>query len=59
MSNMQQTKDNLIELLDQTEIHIENLRRDAAKLNEEKEALLTTLDTLKSNETLHDLQGGK
>jgi len=62
MENIQQqssNKDGLVDLLDQIEIHVEQLRKDAARLADEKDTLLTTLDTLKNNDTLHNLEGGK
>jgi len=55
----QSSKDGLVDLLDQIEIHVEQLRKDAARLADEKDTLLTTLDTLKNNDILHNLEGGK
>lgn len=49
-------KDRLISLLDQIEVHVEQLRKDAWRLKEERDALLTTLDTLKNNEILNGLE---
>ncbi|XP_033333194.1 BAG family molecular chaperone regulator 2 [Megalopta genalis] len=49
-------KDRLVNLLDQIEEHVEQLRKDASRLEEEKDILLTTLDTLKNNEILSALQ---
>lgn len=48
-------KDRLVDLLDQIEAHVEQLRKDASKLEEEKDTLLTTLDTLRNNEILCEL----
>ncbi|XP_076650103.1 BAG family molecular chaperone regulator 2 [Halictus rubicundus] len=48
-------KDRLVNLLDQIEVHVEQLRKDAWRLEEEKDILLTTLDTLKNNEILGGL----
>ncbi|XP_069690499.1 BAG family molecular chaperone regulator 2 [Periplaneta americana] len=48
-------KDRLVDLLDQVEMHVERLRRDALKLEEEKDTLLTTLDTLRNSEMLIEL----
>ncbi|XP_015429957.1 PREDICTED: BAG family molecular chaperone regulator 2 isoform X1 [Dufourea novaeangliae] len=49
-------KDRLVSLLDQIEVHVEQLRKDASRLEEEKDTLLTTLDTLKNNEILTGLE---
>lgn len=48
-------KDRLVGLLDQIEMHVEQLRKDASRLEEEKDTLLTTLDTLRNNDILHSL----
>ncbi|PSN34410.1 hypothetical protein C0J52_20638 [Blattella germanica] len=48
-------KDRLVDLLDQVEMHVERLRRDALKLEEEKDTLLTTLDTLRNSEMMIEL----
>ena len=52
-------KDRLVSLLDQIEMRVEKLRKDAARLEEEKDAMLTTLDTLRNNEMLIALAEGK
>lgn len=52
-------KDRLIELLDQAEVHVERLRRDALKLEEDKDAMLTTLDTLRNSDMMSQLTEGK
>ncbi|KAK2586787.1 hypothetical protein KPH14_011812 [Odynerus spinipes] len=49
-------KDRLVNLLDQIEVHVEQLRRDAWRLEEEKDTLLTTLDTIRNNELLGTLE---
>lgn len=49
-------KDRLVGLLDQIELHVEQLRKDAARLEEEKDTLLTTLDTLRNNDILISLE---
>lgn len=49
-------KNGLVTLLDQIEVHVEQLRRDAWRLEEEKDTLLTTLDTLRNNEMLTALE---
>ncbi|XP_012531695.1 BAG family molecular chaperone regulator 2 isoform X2 [Monomorium pharaonis] len=55
-SREQKPKDRLVGLLDQLEVHVEQLRRDAARLMEEKDGLLTTLDTLRNNDMLFALE---
>lgn len=45
-------KDRLVSLLDQIELRVEQLRRDASRLEEEKDTMLTTLDTLKNSEDM-------
>jgi hypothetical protein len=52
-------KDRLVGLLDQVEMHVERLRRDALKLEEEKDTLLTTLDTVRNSEMMIDLTDSK
>ncbi|XP_031828285.1 BAG family molecular chaperone regulator 2 [Nomia melanderi] len=49
-------KERLVSLLDQIEVHVEQLRKDAWRLEEEKDTLLTTLDTLRNNEILTVLE---
>ncbi|XP_017885972.1 BAG family molecular chaperone regulator 2 [Ceratina calcarata] len=49
-------KDRLVSLLDQIEVHVEQLRRDAWRLEEERDTLLTTLDTLRNNEIVSSLE---
>lgn len=49
-------KDRLVSLLDQIEMRVEQLRKDAARLEEEKDAMLTTLDTIRNNEMLVALE---
>lgn len=51
-------KDRLVSILDQIEMRVEQLRKDAARLEEEKDAMLTTLDTLRNNEMLIALEEG-
>lgn len=55
-SNEQKPKDRLVGLLDHIEAHVEQLRKDAARLMEEKDGLLTTLDTLRNNDMLFTLE---
>lgn len=54
--NEAKPKDRLVILLDQIERHVEQLRKDASRLEEEKDTLLTTLDTLRNNDMLHALE---
>lgn len=53
------TKDRLLCLLDKVEAAVERLRRDALKLEEEKDSLFTTLDTIRNSETLNILAESK
>lgn len=55
-SDEQKPKDRLVNLLDHIEAHVEQLRKDAARLMEEKDGLLTTLDTLRNNDMLFTLE---
>lgn len=55
-SNEQKPKDRLVGLLDHIEARVEQLRKDAARLMEEKDGLLTTLDTLRNNDMLFALE---
>ncbi|XP_046999373.1 BAG family molecular chaperone regulator 2 [Schistocerca americana] len=48
-------KDRIVDILDQVELHVERLRREALKLEEERDTLLTTLDTLKNSEMMIEL----
>lgn len=52
-------KDRLIELLDQVEIHVERLRKEAIKLEEDKDSLFTTLDTIRNSDMLSSLTESK
>lgn len=45
-------KDKFVSLLDQIELRVEQLRKDASRLEEEKDTMLTTLDTLRNNEDM-------
>ncbi|KAF7995462.1 hypothetical protein HCN44_006569 [Aphidius gifuensis] len=55
-SEYKKPKDRLVNLLDQIELRVEQLRRDALRLEEEKDTMLTTLDTLRTNEILTFLE---
>ncbi|XP_026466622.1 BAG family molecular chaperone regulator 2 isoform X2 [Ctenocephalides felis] len=48
-------KERFFSLLDQLENHVERLRREAARLEEERDGLLATLDSLKNSESMSDL----
>lgn len=48
-------KEKLIEMLDMLESHVERLRKEAAHLEEEKDSLLASLDSLRHTDTLRDL----
>lgn len=56
MATERKPKDRLVGILDQIEIHVEQLRKDAFKLEEAKDSLITSLDTLRNNELLHVLE---
>lgn len=59
-SDMDQTpKDRLIELLDEVELHVERIRKEAAKLEEEQNTLFTTLDTIRNSDQLSTLDESK
>ncbi|KAF5278042.1 hypothetical protein FQR65_LT15814 [Abscondita terminalis] len=48
-------KQRIIELLDVLEAHVEKLRKDAIKLEDDRDALLSSLDTVKNTDLLHEL----
>lgn len=54
-TSMLKPKDRLVNLLDQIEVQVEQLRRNAARLEEEKDNLLTTLDIIRNNEQVCSL----
>ncbi|XP_026320628.1 BAG family molecular chaperone regulator 2 [Hyposmocoma kahamanoa] len=51
----QPPKDRLIAVLDQVELRVERLRRDTARIEEEKDSLLSTLDSIKHSDLLNDI----
>ncbi|KAL4704269.1 hypothetical protein ACJJTC_016287 [Scirpophaga incertulas] len=51
----QAPKDRLISVLDQVEMRVERLRRDTVRIEEEKDSLLSTLDSVKHSELLTDI----
>lgn len=52
-------KDRLVKLLDQVEMHVERLRKDAFKLEEQRDTLLTTMDTIRNSEMMLELSDGE
>ncbi|XP_063366747.1 BAG family molecular chaperone regulator 2 isoform X1 [Cydia amplana] len=51
----QAPKDRLIAVLDQVEMRVERLRRDTVRIEEERDSLLSTLDSVKHSELLADV----
>lgn len=49
-------KDRMIDMLDQVEIYVETLRKEAARLEDERDKLLTTLDNLRNNELMLEME---
>ncbi|XP_058788910.1 BAG family molecular chaperone regulator 2 [Phymastichus coffea] len=49
-------KDRLVSILDCIETHVEQLRKDALRIEEAKDTLLTTLDTLRNNDVFVNLE---
>nr|XP_037877569.1 BAG family molecular chaperone regulator 2-like isoform X2 [Bombyx mori] len=45
----------LIAVLDQVEMRVERLRKDTVRIEEEKDSLLSTLDSIKHSELLLDI----
>lgn len=59
-SEMDKTpKDRLLELLDQVEVHVERLRKEASNLEEERDTLFNTLDTIRNSDLLATLDQSK
>lgn len=54
-----QPKDRLVSILDRIEMHVEQLRKDAIRIEEERDTLLTTLDTLRNNDIVVALEERK
>lgn len=52
-------KDRLLELLDQVEVHVERLRKEASNLEEERDTLFNTLDTIRNSDLLATLDPSK
>ncbi|GLV33269.1 uncharacterized protein CBL_08437 [Carabus blaptoides fortunei] len=48
-------KERMVEMLDMLETHVEHLRKEASRLEEEKDGLLASLDTIRHTETLKEL----
>lgn len=53
------TKERMLDLLDKMELRVERLRREAFRLEEEKDKVLTTLVTLRNSDILQNLCQGK
>ncbi|XP_041984332.1 BAG family molecular chaperone regulator 2 [Aricia agestis] len=51
----QPPKDRLVAVLDQVEMRVERLRRDTVRIEEEKDSLLSTLDSIKHSDLLADI----
>lgn len=49
----------LIELLDVLEGHVENLRKEAIKLEEDRDSLLSSLDSVRNSDLLSELAESK
>lgn len=52
-------KENVIDILDEVERHVERMRKEAVHLEEEKETIFTALDTLRHSHIMEDLNEGK
>lgn len=52
-------KDHLLGQLDQVEAHVEELRKMASQLENEKDQILTTIHTLKNMDSLNDIGDSK
>ena len=52
-------KDSIIDYLDTIEKHVERLRKEAAQLEEERDTIFITLDTLRHSQVLEDLSESK
>jgi len=48
-------KEKILEILDMLESHVEKLRKEAAQLEEDKDQLLTTLDSIKHADLMNQL----
>lgn len=49
------SKQRLTEIIDLIEGHVEKLRREASKLEEERDSLLASLDTVRNSDIMGDL----
>lgn len=52
-------KENVIDILDEVERHVERMRQEAVHLEEERETIFTTLDTLKHSHIFEKLNESK
>lgn len=52
-------KERFLELLDLLENHVEKLRKGASQLEEDRDALLSTLDSVRNADLMYELQESK
>lgn len=52
-------KEKLIEMLDMLESHVEKLRKEAAQLEEQKDEILASLDSLRHTDSIKDIDESK
>lgn len=52
-------KDSIIDYLDTIEKHVERLRKEAVQIEDERDTIFITLDTLKHSQALEDLSDSK
>lgn len=55
MSDTENSKTRVLQLLDQVESVVEKLRRDALKMEEDRDSVFTTLDTIRNSDMLTEL----
>lgn len=53
------TKEKLIEMLDVLESHVERLRKEASNLEEEKDKILASLDSLRHTDAMKSIDDSK
>ncbi|CAH1116533.1 unnamed protein product [Phaedon cochleariae] len=54
--NSKPPKERILEMLDLLEIHVEKLRKGASQLEEDKDALLSSLDSVMNADLMYDLE---
>ncbi|RZF41414.1 hypothetical protein LSTR_LSTR000128 [Laodelphax striatellus] len=59
MSDTENSKTRVLQLLDQVESVVEKLRRDALKMEEDRDSVFTTLDTIRNSDMLTELSDSK